>query len=195
MNRSARRNSRDTTTVETERSRGVDCENWKLGWPAPVHLADDSFLCPARDRAGSHRKSKSHQFVQILIISVTLIVVAVPEGARCYTIVHAVLSLIIPLEFRLTTRRHPRLGICFVQSLCAIVILTSGHPQASTPVKNKCLYSDLAQDMVLIGITDIEDSLRTSERGETALASKPSSARGMRTCTTGLSYAARCQKR
>src|ERR1700733_6144473 len=62
MNRPPRRNYRDTTTVETERSRGVDCENWKLGWPAPVHLPDDSFLCPARDRAGSHRKSKSHEF-------------------------------------------------------------------------------------------------------------------------------------
>jgi len=140
MNRSARQNSRDTTTVETERSRGVDCENWKLGWPAPVHLADDSFLCPARDRAGSHRKSKSHQFVQILIISVTLIVVAVPEGARCYTIVHAVLSLIIPLEFRLTTRRHPRLGVCYEtddvrRSSCSSPWLMRNHGQL-----HRCLH-------------------------------------------------------
>ena len=56
---------------------------------------------------------KAMSFVQILIISVTLIVVAVPEGARCYIIVHAVLSLIIPLEFRLTARRHPCLGVCY----------------------------------------------------------------------------------
>jgi len=49
------------------------------------------------------------------------------------------------------------------------VILTSGHPQASTLVKNKCPYSDLAQDMVLIGITDIEDSLRPGVCGARAM--------------------------
>ncbi len=56
------RNPCNATAVKTERPRGVDRQNWKLGWLAPVYRAYDSVFCPAWDRTAPHCKPKSHEF-------------------------------------------------------------------------------------------------------------------------------------